>query len=158
MRKGQSAFEYLMTYGWAILIVVVVAGVLAYYGVFNPGKLIGVGKVGFSQVDVVQPWSFSAGGNLSLIIENRVGKSINITDIYVQNVLSGTFVSGVVRNSSGIPVSLASGAQSGVITIPTGDTVASGTNYQLNVYVQFYVLTAPGIVINSTGSLTGLRG
>ena len=32
----QSAMEYLMTYGWSILIVAVVLGALAYLGVFNP--------------------------------------------------------------------------------------------------------------------------
>ena len=31
-RKGQSALEYLMTYGWAILIIIIVGGVLYYYG------------------------------------------------------------------------------------------------------------------------------
>ena len=34
--KSQSAMEYLMTYGWSILIVSVVLGALAYLGVFNP--------------------------------------------------------------------------------------------------------------------------
>lgn len=36
-KKGQAAMEFLMTYGWAILAAVVVIGVLAYFGVFNPG-------------------------------------------------------------------------------------------------------------------------
>ena len=35
-QKLQSAMEYLMTYGWSILIVAVVLGALAYLGVFNP--------------------------------------------------------------------------------------------------------------------------
>ncbi len=35
-RKSQSAMEYLMTYGWSILIIAVVLGALAYLGVFNP--------------------------------------------------------------------------------------------------------------------------
>jgi hypothetical protein len=34
--KGQTAIEYLMTYGWAILIILIVAGVLAYYGIIRP--------------------------------------------------------------------------------------------------------------------------
>ena len=33
--KAQSAMEYLMTYGWAILIVAVVLGALYSLGVFN---------------------------------------------------------------------------------------------------------------------------
>lgn len=31
---GQTANEYLLTYGWAIIIILVAAGVLAYYGIF----------------------------------------------------------------------------------------------------------------------------
>ena len=40
MRKGQTAMEYLMTYGWAILIIMIVVAVLFYLGVFNLGSTI----------------------------------------------------------------------------------------------------------------------
>ena len=33
MRKGQAAMEFLMTYGWAILVVLISIGALAYFGV-----------------------------------------------------------------------------------------------------------------------------
>jgi len=36
LHKAQSAMEYLMTYGWAILIIAVVLGALFQLGVFNP--------------------------------------------------------------------------------------------------------------------------
>ena len=35
-KKGQAAMEYLMTYGWAILVVLIALGALFYLGVFNP--------------------------------------------------------------------------------------------------------------------------
>ena len=35
----QSAMEYLMTYGWAILIIAVVLGALFSLGIFNPAFL-----------------------------------------------------------------------------------------------------------------------
>lgn len=31
MKKGQAAMEYLMTYGWAILVIVIVLAILAFY-------------------------------------------------------------------------------------------------------------------------------
>jgi hypothetical protein len=34
--KGQTALEYLLTYGWAILVIMVVLAVLYYYHVFDP--------------------------------------------------------------------------------------------------------------------------
>lgn len=36
MKKAQSAMEYLLTYGWAILIVLVALSALFYLGVFSP--------------------------------------------------------------------------------------------------------------------------
>jgi len=40
MKKGQAAMEFLMTYGWAILAVLLSIGALAYFGVLSPGKLV----------------------------------------------------------------------------------------------------------------------
>ena len=34
--KSQSALEYMMTYGWAILVIVIVAAVLYSLGIFSP--------------------------------------------------------------------------------------------------------------------------
>lgn len=36
MKKGQGAMEFLMTYGWAILVVLIAIGCLWYFGVLNP--------------------------------------------------------------------------------------------------------------------------
>ena len=38
-RRGQAAMEFLMTYGWAILIMLVVIAVLFYLGVFTGGSV-----------------------------------------------------------------------------------------------------------------------
>jgi len=40
MRKAQAAMEFLMTYGWAILVVLVAIGALAYFGVLSPEKFL----------------------------------------------------------------------------------------------------------------------
>ena len=40
MKKGQAAMEFLMTYGWAILVVLVAILVLAAFGVFDYGSAI----------------------------------------------------------------------------------------------------------------------
>ena len=38
--RGQAAMEFLMTYGWAILVVLVVIGALSYFGVLSPATLL----------------------------------------------------------------------------------------------------------------------
>lgn len=40
MRKGQAALEFLTTYGWAFLVILVMIGALAYFGVLNPSKML----------------------------------------------------------------------------------------------------------------------
>lgn len=39
-KKSQYAMEFLMTYGWAILVVIAMVGALAYFGVFNPDNFL----------------------------------------------------------------------------------------------------------------------
>lgn len=40
MIKGQAALEFLTTYGWAFLVILVMIGALAYFGVLNPSKML----------------------------------------------------------------------------------------------------------------------
>ena len=39
-RKGQAAIEFMMTYGWAILVVMIAIAALATFGVMNPSKYL----------------------------------------------------------------------------------------------------------------------
>ncbi len=39
-KRGQAAMEFLMTYGWALLVVLVAIGALAFFGVLNPGQFL----------------------------------------------------------------------------------------------------------------------
>ena len=48
--KSQSAMEYLMTYGWAILIIAVVLAVLFQLGVFSGGNFLPKAQAGSCQV------------------------------------------------------------------------------------------------------------
>ena len=48
-KRSQSALEYMMTYGWAILIIVIVAVILYSMGIFNPSSSISSTITGFQQ-------------------------------------------------------------------------------------------------------------
>jgi hypothetical protein len=74
----QSAMEYLMTYGWAILIIAIVLGVLYYLGVFSP-SIIGPTCVSSSSPYLCQSPSLSANGLLSFTL----GQSSSVTDYNV---------------------------------------------------------------------------
>ena len=71
-RKGQSAMEYLMTYGWAILIVIIVAAALYALGVFNPATFAGRTTTGFTQLGAPSDWDLVAtSGNFRLKLANN---------------------------------------------------------------------------------------
>lgn len=80
MTKGQTALEYLMTYGWAILIVIIVGASLYSLGVFSPGTWTGKRTTGFAQFQIVD-FKFSTAGNLTLVVGNRLGKSVSLDHI-----------------------------------------------------------------------------
>lgn len=77
MKKGQSAMEYLMTYGWAILIIIVVVGALFAMGVFKTKSAV-VCSPCFSNFAFVD---YSAG---TLILRNGQ------RDITINSVTGGT--------------------------------------------------------------------
>ena len=39
-KRAQAAMEFLMTYGWAILVVLIAIGALAYFGVLSPEQFL----------------------------------------------------------------------------------------------------------------------
>lgn len=77
--------EYLMTYGWAILIVLVVGGVLYYYGIFSPGGMMPKKGCPSGQITIdAADWNYDAdAGNMSLIVGNKVGDPITISEVNV---------------------------------------------------------------------------
>ena len=38
--KAQAALEFLTTYGWAFLVIIIMIGALAYFGILSPSKLL----------------------------------------------------------------------------------------------------------------------
>ena len=75
----------MMTYGWAILIIVIVAGVLYSMGIFNPSASTGTTITGFSGLGVTQAACVNSVNNqiLELYVSNSVGYPVNVTKINV---------------------------------------------------------------------------
>jgi hypothetical protein len=80
-RNAQAAMEFLMTYGWAILVVLVVIGALAYFGVLNPQRMLPpkcTFAPGLSCGDFVVTKSTET---ITLNLVNGLGKGIIISTI-----------------------------------------------------------------------------
>jgi len=79
-KRAQSAVEFLLTYGWAILIMLLVVAILFYIGVFAPETAAPnscVLPAGFS----CHGYALYDGGSLVLDLGQATGKDVRITRI-----------------------------------------------------------------------------
>jgi len=84
MKKAQAAMEFLMTYGWAILVVLLAIAALAYFGVLNPGKYL-PSSCTFNQpgLSCVEFKVDSTTNNVTLVIQNGMGQNLNSLNISI---------------------------------------------------------------------------
>lgn len=106
-RRGQAALEFLLTYSWAILVVIVIIGALAYFGVLNPKNFIPekcTFGAGFSCTD----WAYTNAnrGTITLRITNSLPNAIHITNF---TITSESFNASSTCTWDGSPANLADG-------------------------------------------------
>ena len=97
-KRGQAAMEFLMTYGWAILAAVVAIGVLAYFGVFSPGKLA-PDRCYVSSPFGCEDYTVTTSG-VQMILRNGVGETVTISNVSITNCGSITPFSNVTDGST----------------------------------------------------------
>ena len=81
-RSAQAALEFLTTYGWAFLVILVMIGALSYFGVLDPSRFLpdkcifgtGFGTCADSMASI-------SSGNISIILINGLGKDITVTNV-----------------------------------------------------------------------------
>ena len=85
IRKGQAAMEYLMTYGWALVALVVVIAALMATGAFNPSYLIAEECTLQPDLSCGPQILYLDGGNpvLKFKVNNGLGYPIYIDDINI---------------------------------------------------------------------------
>ena len=148
--KAQSAMEYLMTYGWAILIISVVLAALYQLGVFNPMTFAPKAPPGACQV-------FRPNGPGTTSFINLEGVCSGELPQYVAQfqgnnyiiVPSSTFPNNQpsVTASAWIDISPSEGQYGGIVSI--GSTCGSGGQMLFEVYNYF---TALGVYVGIVGS------
>lgn len=94
MKKGQAAMEFLMTYGWAILVVLAAIGALAYFGVLSPSKFL-PSKCTLSPGFDIKDCKASASG-FNMALYNGMG--VDVKDVTV--IINSTAGSGVACNEA----------------------------------------------------------
>lgn len=151
-KKGQAALEFLTTYGWAFMVILVMIGALAYFGVLNPKNLIPESCV------------FPSGMECT---DYRL--TTTTVEVEIANRLSGPIIDGaavcVVKDEAGNTVSDGSNAQfasspinsgsSSIITCDLDSGISAPVGEKAKYEVTFEYLTKTGgLVHQAKGSVT----
>lgn len=100
--------EYLMTYGWVILVVMIVSIVLWQFGVFESNKS-GVTAIGFSKFKPqLAATGLSIDGVFSAVFTNTVGTTVNVKGVKITDVDTGSVV--CCSHTQGMPEDCQSGS------------------------------------------------
>jgi|GEM_PF-1369673 hypothetical protein len=152
LERGQSAMEYLMTYGWAILIIAVVLGALFSLGVFSGTGILGTACIARSSYLCQNPVYTHTGANIIVTVGQSTGNNWASANFM--------FVPQGQASAAGLPVTLTSAGftalgntlyltgftsgQSASITLPvngvSGTTINVGTPATGTIWVQYTII------------------
>ena len=148
-KKAQSAMEYLMTYGWAILIVIIVAAALFALGVFNPATYTQSTATGFTGFQIPSGgWQFTTGGVMTLQLKNMAGANIQVTNI------TATYAGNLGYNGTASGT-LSPGNQYTTVVTFSGTPPAQGSTYSLDITITYRNLDTGISGFISSGTVTG---
>jgi hypothetical protein len=146
----------MMTYGWAILIIVIVAVILYSMGIFNPSSSITFTSSGFSPFTVSSSLCNNIGYKIAVLagpIPNNAN-SLTINKVFLTSATGAntTTASYTLTN----PVTLKSG-QSATILIPNVACNSANIHYSLSAKIQYsYDVPTIGLQnVNTTGTVAG---
>jgi len=123
--KGQSALEYLMTYGWALVVIVIVVAALVF--LINPSQVGTEGCTGFTKLPIGN-FQFDDETGLQFKITNQTGRALSIVSF------SGTINNGGASSYATDATVTTVGANSEVtVTLDPGTLVAGPVTADLNV-------------------------
>ncbi len=154
-KKGQAAMEFLMTYGWAILVVLAAIGALAYFGVLSPGNLLPQRCEFAAGMDCTEnPDASAGGGTISFPLTNSQGYTA---------VMNGATLSNGdgVGTCTGVSWSPATAGTTGlkngdpvVVTLTGCGGMSDGERYSADVTVT-YTSNTTGMTHSTVGRIAG---
>jgi len=137
MKKSQAALEFLMTYGWAILVVLVAVGALAYFGVLSPDKFLPAKCTLPSGIACIDHKATAA--SLVIVLQNSLGFDVTLDSISADQCTKQTNLG-----------TLANGATTGQLALTCVNT---GSKYSGTLNVT-YTVADTGVQHVSKGQIT----
>ncbi|QQG39336.1 MAG: hypothetical protein HYS81_03020 [Candidatus Aenigmatarchaeota archaeon] len=145
--RGQAALEYITTYGWALLVLIILGVVL--FTMAAPSGLITKGKTGFSEIDIPRFGLNSTSGDLQVQLHNRLADPVTVTAIYART------ADGNLANRTNVSLSVGPGKTTDFINVAVPLALSGGT-YAYDVSIEFYYTKiSSATLFNSTGTLSG---
>ena len=90
-RSSQAALEFLTTYGWAFLVILIMIGTLAYFGILSPGKIL-PNRCNMGPEFECLDFQISATDNtLKVKLKNNGGEPIAVQSIILDSETSTKF-------------------------------------------------------------------
>jgi hypothetical protein len=160
-KKGQAAMEFLMTYGWAILVVLIAIGALAYFGVLNPGKYLPSSctisnQIGCSEFKVQAVTGHLTDHNVILVLQNGRGVDLNTVSVALSAINPGT-VTGctqVAANTTDGLATISDGASVRYFFDCAGVMPTSASKFKATISVTYADVGSSLGARTATGSLT----
>jgi hypothetical protein len=124
-KKGQAAAEYLVTYGWALLLLVAVIAIILSSGIFNPSYFISEECVLQPDIACTGHQMYRVGGDqnavLKIGVENRLGYDIKLADVKITTNDLGAAGEKVWEPQGGVPAVMRQGDNVTLTYVITGE-------------------------------------
>lgn len=147
-RKAQGALEFLMTYGWAFLVILIMIGALAYFGVLSPTRFLPE-RCTISSGLACEDYTLTET-DVTLLIRNNMGSTVHITDFDVTDPSGGftcTPSDDMGEVADGATITLQATACSGA-------GIAAGTKFKVLPTLSYYdPRSGAGFTHDVTGEL-----
>ncbi len=149
-KRSQAALEFLTTYGWAFLVILVMIGAMAYFGILNPTKLL-PDRCNFgSEIGCDKDRMLvknEAENTLTMSLKNNFGTAVVLTGA---SITSDNAVIGTCDPQSPDEDSLNSGTTSwsagDLITLYAdctgGASLVEGDKIRMNIEINYYAASA----------------
>lgn len=126
MRRGQVALEFLTTYGWAMLIILVMIGTISYFGVMNPSKLLPSRCTAGSEF-VCNDYQILSDGTVSARLSQSLGQTVLVQSFTCER--AGT---SVTTDYAGTPEEVWSPQDMKELTCDLPDIQVTGEKTKVN--------------------------
>ena len=145
IKRGQAALEFLTTYGWAFLVILIMIGALAYFGILKPSKLL-PDRCNFGPEVNCLDFQISATANkIKIRLKNNAGDAVTISAMTTTTeaatalactapIIAGVWAPGEIRDftftaCNSAAVGFVTGEKAKVAFKVSYYTVKSGSNY-----------------------------